>query len=56
MTATDGRVAASSAGVVELVEPWWPTFSRSTGSSPRLTSAASTGASASPVSNALNPP
>ena len=28
-------------GVVELVEPWCPTFSRSTGFSPRLTSAAS---------------
>ena len=44
-------------GVVDEVEPWCPTFSTSTaGSSPRSISIASTGASASPVSRAANPP
>jgi hypothetical protein len=57
MAAIAGRTASSSAGVVDECDPWWPTFSSSTGASmPREASAASTGASASPVRSASNPP
>ena len=55
--ATDGRTASTNPGVVDEFEPWWPTLRTSTGpTTPRETSAVSTGASASPVSSAEKPP
>jgi hypothetical protein len=57
MIATTGLAAATNDGVEDDVEPWWPTFRRSTGpTSPRARSVDSTGASASPVSRAEKPP
>jgi hypothetical protein len=54
MIATSGAAAARNGGVVEDAEPWWPTLRTSmSGTSPRSRSAASIGASASPVSRAL---
>jgi hypothetical protein len=49
-TATLGRTASRNAWVLADFEPWWATFSRSTGGSPRASSSGSTPSSTSPMS------